>query len=96
MSLPVAYARPLPPEVDLLALSFLGHFAWEIMQARLFSSLRQADHFVGISICLKATMGDLAIALAASWCAAILGRSRKWFTRRGRRSPAAFFAVGCC
>ena len=60
-------ARRLPPEVDLLVLSFLGHFAWEILQAPLFSSLSKTEHFVGIAICLKATLGDLVIAIAAFW-----------------------------
>lgn len=94
MSSSVARIRRLSPEFDLLILSFLGHFAWEILQAPLFSSLSQLDHFAGIYICLKATLGDLAIALAAFWCAAILGRSRAWFTRPGKRAPVVFFAVG--
>lgn len=82
------------PEIDLLVLSFLGHFAWEILQAPLFSSLSQVDHFVGISICLKATVGDLAIALAAFWCAAFVVRNRQWVNLPGRRASTAFFAVG--
>ena len=94
MSPPITFSRRLPPEVDLLALSFLGHFAWEILQAPLFSSMSQVDHFAGIYICLKATLGDLAIALTAFWSAAVLGRSRKWFTLPGKRAPAVFFAVG--
>ena len=28
--------RIVPVEVDLLILSFLGHFAWELLQAPLF------------------------------------------------------------
>lgn len=91
---PFARFRRLPPEFDLLVLSFLGHFAWEILQAPLLSSLSQTDHIAGIYICLKATMGDLAIALAAFWCAAVLGRSRKWFIHPSRRALAVFFAVG--
>ncbi len=94
MSPPITFSRRLPPEVDLLALSFLGHFAWEILQAPLFSSMAQVDHFAGIYICLKATLGDLAIALAAFWTAAVLARNRRWFTLTGRRAPVAFFAVG--
>ncbi|MGY9046863.1 MAG: hypothetical protein ACKVKF_07290 [Rhodobacterales bacterium] len=94
MSLPTIYPRHLPSEVDLLALSFVGHFAWEILQAPLFSSMSQVDHLAGIYICLKATLGDLAIALAAFWTAAILGRSRSWFTLPSRRATVVFFAVG--
>ena len=94
MSFPTIYPRRLPPEVDLLVLSFLGHFAWEILQAPLFSSLSQVNHFAGIYICLKATLGDLAIALAAFWTAAVLARNRRWFTLPGMRAPAVFFTVG--
>ncbi len=94
MALPSTYVRQLPPEVDLLALSFLGHFAWEILQAPMFSSMSQVDHFAGIFICLKATFGDLAIALSAFWSAALVGRSRRWFIRPGRRALVVFFAVG--
>ncbi|MFZ3583804.1 hypothetical protein ACOI1H_16745 [Loktanella sp. DJP18] len=94
MTLPSTYVRQLPPEVDLLALSFLGHFAWEMLQAPLFSSMSEVSHFAGIYICLKATLGDLAIALSAFWIAARVGRSRSWFIRPGRRALVVFFAVG--
>lgn len=90
----VAYARRLPAELDLLVLSFLGHFAWEILQAPLFSSLSQTDHYTGIAICLRATLGDLAIALAAFWCASLVGQGRQWFMLPGKRAPVVFFAVG--
>jgi hypothetical protein len=53
MTLPSSYVRQLPPEVDLLVLSFLGHFAWEFLQAPMFSSMSQVDHFAGIFVCLK-------------------------------------------
>jgi hypothetical protein len=43
---------------------------------------------------LEATLGDLAIALAAFWTAVVLARNRRWFTLPGRRAPAVFFAVG--
>ena len=94
MSQAVTYTRHFPPEIDLIVLSFLGHFAWEILQAPMFSSMNQVDHFSGIFICLKATLGDLVIALAAFWSAALMGRSRRWFTRPGRLAPMVFFAAG--
>jgi len=94
MPLPVSLPRRLPPEVDLLILSFLGHFAWELLQAPLFVSLSQTEHFAGIAICLKATLGDLAIALAAFWCAAIVGKTRIWIADASMASLAVFFAVG--
>jgi len=94
--MPVTLARPrrLPPEVDLVILSFLGHFAWELLQAPLFASLGQTEHFAGILICLKATLGDLVIALAAFWCAALVGKGRDWIANTSVAAPAVFFAVG--
>lgn len=94
MRVSVMFPRHTPPEVDLLVLSFLGHFAWEILQAPLFESLSQTDHFVGIAICLQATLGDLAIALAAFWCAAIAGQGRNWVSKRGVPAITVFFAIG--
>ena len=63
MLIPVTLSRRLPPEFDLLALSFLGHFSWEILQAPLFASMSKTDHFVGIAICLEASLGDIVIAV---------------------------------
>ena len=84
----------MPPEADLLVLSFLGHFAWEILQAPLFANLGRTEHFVGIAIYLKATIGDLAIALKAFWCAAFAGKGRYWVASTGTPAPAVFLAVG--
>ncbi len=94
MPLKVTISRRLPPEIDLLVLSFLGHFAWEILQAPLFASMRNTDHFLGIAICLQATFGDLAIALTAFWCAAIVGKSKNWFATQGNLATSVFFAFG--
>jgi hypothetical protein len=94
MNLALPHKRYLPPEVDLLVLSFLGHFAWEILQAPLFASLSDTDHFVGIAICLRATFGDLAIALAAFWCAAFVGKGRGWIANKNTPAIAVFFAIG--
>jgi hypothetical protein len=94
MSASATRTRRIPPEVDLLVLSFLGHFAWEILQAPLFASLSKTDHFAGIALCLKATSGDLAIAIAAFWCAALVGKGRNWVANTGASAPVVFFAVG--
>lgn len=89
-----ARKRSVPVEADLLILSFLAHFAWELLQAPLFSSLNETEHFTGIVICLRATLGDVGIALAAFWCAAIFGGGRNWVARPGRRALSLFFGVG--
>ncbi|MDH5530419.1 MAG: hypothetical protein OEY05_10295 [Paracoccaceae bacterium] len=86
--------RAVPVEVDLLILSFLSHFSWELLQAPLFSSLEGTGHFAGILICLRATLGDLGIALAAFWCAAWLGDGRGWVSRPTLGTVIAFLGFG--
>ncbi len=94
MPLPARFLSRSLPEIDLIILSFLGHFAWEILQAPLFASLSETDHFIGIATCLRATIGDLGIALAAFWCAAFTRKDRNWVAKAGILAPAVFFAVG--
>ncbi|MDZ4095290.1 MAG: hypothetical protein U1D35_10330 [Paracoccaceae bacterium] len=86
--------RSVPIEADLLILSFLGHFTWELLQAPLFSSLDGTSHFAGIVICLRATLGDMGIALAAFWAAAMIAGGRKWVARPTPRSVAAYLGTG--
>lgn len=86
--------RPIPVEVDLLILSFLGHFSWELLQAPLFSSLNDTPHFAGILMCLRATFGDLGIALVSFWGAAALCGGRHWSGKPTARSLAVFLAIG--
>lgn len=92
---------PTPPvrqkvavELDLLILSFLGHFAWEILQAPLFSSLDATAHFAGILVCLRATVGDLGIALGAFWCTAWRRGGRNWVVRPTFGAAALFIGIG--
>lgn len=86
--------RPIPVEADLLILSFLGHFAWELLQAPLFSSLDGESHVSGILICLRATFGDLGIALAAFWAAAFAAGGRNWVSRATPLSISVFLGIG--
>ena len=86
--------RAVPVEIDLLILSFLGHFAWELLQAPLFSSLQSTGHFEGVLICLRATIGDLGIALAAFYCAAWLGGGRGWVSRPTSGAVILFLGFG--
>lgn len=81
-------------EADLLILSFLGHFAWELLQAPLFSSLDATAHFAGILVCLRATFGDLGIALGAFWCAAWFGGGRAWVARPTVGAVSLFIGFG--
>lgn len=92
--MPSPSKQAVPVEVDLLILSFLGHFAWEILQAPLFSSLDATAHFAGILVCLRATFGDLGIALGAFWCTAWLSGSRDWVARPTLRLTCLFIGIG--
>lgn len=84
----------LPPEIDLAVLSFFFHLAWEFLQAPLFSNMHNVSHMAGIVTCLQATLGDVAIALAAFWGTAALARSRRWFLMPRLGDMAAFLAIG--
>lgn len=86
--------RPIPVEADLLILSFFGHFAWELLQAPLFSSFYGESHVSGIVICLRATFGDLGIALAAFWAAALAAGGRNWVAGPTQISVAVFLGTG--
>lgn len=81
------------PEVDLVILTFLLHFAWEILQAPLYSSLADVSHLAGIRICLQATLGDVVIGLVAFWTAALIS-GRQWVAAHDRRGAVVFLAAG--
>ena len=84
-------------------LSFPLHFAWEILQAPLFTSMSGSSHLDGIRICLQATLGDVAtwrrgdvaIALVAFWGAALIG-GRGWAAGPDWRSFKGFLTIGGC
>ena len=86
--------RRVPPELDLLILSFPMHSTWEILQAPLFRSMQDVSHMDGIRICLQATFGDMVIALIAFWVASFLAGTRQWAAQPDLRSIAAWLSTG--
>ena len=86
--------RRIAPEVDLLILSFPMHFAWEFLQAPLFTNIATATHIDGIRTCLQATLGDMVIALVAFWAAALLAGTRHWVTRADCKATGLFIGTG--
>jgi len=74
--------------------SFLFHFAWEILQAPLFAKMPVASHWQATLICLKATLGDIGIALASFAAASWWDRSLTWFVRLSNGALAAYLATG--
>nr|WP_306268696.1 hypothetical protein [Pararhizobium sp. IMCC3301] len=81
------------PEIDLVILTFLLHFAWEILQSPLFSSLDDVSHLAAIRVCLQATLGDVVIGLVAFWAVALLS-GRQWIAALDRRNVIVFLAAG--
>ncbi len=86
--------RRVPPELDLLILSFPMHFTWEFLQAPLFRSMQDVSHMDGLRICLQATLGDMVIALIAFWSASFLAGTRRWAAQPNRCSIAAWLSTG--
>ena len=84
----------IAPEVDVLILSFPMHFTWEFLQAPLFRSMENLSHFEGIRVCLVATLGDMALALAAFWLTCLVTRTRHWCGRAGARAIAVWLGTG--
>ena len=81
------------PELNILFFAFLLHFMWEMLQVPLYAELSGATHWDGIRTCLRATVGDAAIALIAFWCAALAGQSRQWFRWRNRTAYIVYVGV---
>lgn len=86
--------RHMPPEFDLLILSFPMHFTWEFLQAPLFRNMLDAKHVDGIRICLQATLGDMVIALISFWMIAFLVGTRQWTARPNRDAIGAWLSTG--
>ncbi len=79
--------------LDLVVLSAILHFAWEILQAPLFSSLDGASHFAGVVECAAATFGDILIMIAAFLVARVLA-GPTWNMSPFGRGVVVFVAVG--
>lgn len=74
--------------------SFLFHFAWEILQAPLFARMPVMTHWQATLICLQATFGDVAIALASFAAGAGWNRTWKWYESPGQQALIAYLATG--
>lgn len=78
---------------DLVLLSAVMHFTWEVLQAPLFSSLDNISHYEGIKECARATVGDVLIALAA-FGAAMVFSGPKWLQDAPIKGAQIFIATG--
>jgi hypothetical protein len=74
--------------------AFLLHFAWEMLQFPLYTGMAEAPHGPATWTCLQATLGDVALSLAALGATAIAARGNLW---RGPLRPghlALYIASG--
>ena len=74
--------------------TFLFHFAREILQVPLYAHMSTLSHWQAILICLKATLGDIGIALAAFGVGAWRGSGQTWFVQPAASTVAAYLATG--
>lgn len=74
--------------------SFLFHFAWEILQAPLFARMPMVSHWLATLVCLKATFGDVGIALASFAVGAWWERDWRWFVMPSNGALVAYLAAG--
>jgi hypothetical protein len=69
------------------------NFAWEMMQARWFASMRGLSPMRATLLCFRAAVGDLAIATISFTVAAIVARTAMWPAERRAGVPAAVFVA---
>jgi hypothetical protein len=74
--------------------AFLLHFVWEFLQVPFFAQMPTTKHWQAIGMCLRATIGDVAIALVSFAMAALVDRSFRWFLQPSGRALSAYLATG--
>ena len=82
------------PEWVFAMYAFLMHFAWEMLQTPFFAGMSDMKHWPATLMCLKATLGDVTIALAATSLAGLAARDRGWFLASDIRGIGTYFGVG--
>ncbi len=82
------------PELVLALFAFLLHFAWELVQVPLYADMATAAHADATLVCLKATLGDVAMALVAYWGAAVWMRDRRWLFGPTPAALAIYLLIG--
>lgn len=73
---------------------FLLHFVWEMLQTPFYAEMAVMPHWPATLFCLRATIGDVAIGVAAFCAAALVQRSRGWFLEPTTVAVVAFVGVG--
>lgn len=87
--------RLLPGVLAVFAgFSFLLHFAWEMVQAPLYSTMGEMSHAQALVICLRATAGDIAIGLVAYGAGALVQQHSLWILHPGARGSSVYLLSG--
>lgn len=73
---------------------FAMHFVWEMAQANWFSSMAGLPFWTATLLCLRATVGDLAITLVAFFVAAAVARTVAWPIHHLTAGVVAYLSVG--
>ncbi len=82
------------PEWVFAMYLLLLHFVWEMLQTPFYVDMATMAHWPATLFCLRATLGDVVIGLAAFGTAALLQRDRGWFLKPSRPALLAYLGVG--
>jgi hypothetical protein len=82
------------PEINVALFAFLLNLVWEFGQVPLYRDLPSQGHWASIKLCVRATAGDVVIAVVAFWVVAALVASRRWITAPSAVRVACFVGVG--
>jgi hypothetical protein len=77
--------------ITFVVLVFALNFAWEMLQAKWFASMRDLPLLRASLLCLYGAVADLVIAAVAFVLAALVVRSAMWPAERGIVVPATIF-----
>lgn len=82
------------PEWVLALYLLLLHFTWEMLQTPFFAEMATMPHWPATLVCLRATIGDVAIGVLAFSFAAWTQGDRGWFLWPTKRALLLFVVVG--
>lgn len=82
------------PWAAVAGFASLLHFCWEMLQAPLYRGMTSTPHWEAIVQCAQATLGDVAIALAAYAATVPLWGGRWWLGGASRRCWLSLLGAG--
>jgi hypothetical protein len=82
------------PEINLLLVSFLFNFVWEMWQMPYYVGFNSLDHMSVVRTCTQASLGDGVISVLAFWSGAAIARSRGWIYTLPISSTVTYLASG--